>query len=141
MKSQGGPLVRVKPNDIEKAATEWVERIVGVENGKPLTEDGRRLQVGNVIWATGYRAAFPWLDLPVFTDGGEPRHDGGIVASEPGLYFCGLHFQRAASSETVTGMPRDARRVTRHLLRHRPSASHVMQQGAAHLGASASLTA
>ncbi|MGH2671788.1 MAG: hypothetical protein ACRDHC_02310 [Actinomycetota bacterium] len=40
---------------------------------------------------------------PVFGEDGEPLHDRGVVSSEPGLYFVGLNFQYAATSETIPG--------------------------------------
>lgn len=113
------PLIRVKPKDIAKVARR-VARIVSVSDGKPVTEAGELLDVAGVLWCTGFRPSFPWLDLPVLGDGGEPKHDRGIVESEPGLYFCGLHFQFAAASDSIVGMQRDARYVMRHLLRNRP---------------------
>ncbi len=121
------PLVRVKPKDIDRAASLHVPRIVGVDAGRPVAEDGRVLDVASVLWCTGFRSSFPWLDLPVFGDGGEPRHTRGIVESEPGLYFCGLHFQYAASSDSVMGMQRDARWIMRHLLRHRPATTSASE--------------
>ena len=95
-------------------------RIVSVAHGRPVTADGEALDVTGIVWCTGFRPSFPWLDLPVLGDGGEPNHERGIVESEPGLYFCGLHFQYAAASDSIVGMQRDARFVMRHLLRHRP---------------------
>ena len=119
-RADGGktPLVRVKPKDIA-AVGRRVPRIVGVSNSKPVTEDGAALDAASVVWCTGFRPSFPWLDLPVLGDGGEPTHRRGIVDSEPGLYFCGLHFQYAAASDSIVGMQRDARFVMKHLLRHR----------------------
>lgn len=96
-----GPLVRVKPQDLEAAGIERVPRMTGVQNGLPQMENGRVLDVANVIWCTGYRPNFSWIDLPIF--GGEehprePIHERGIVADEPGLYFTGLFFLYAISS-------------------------------------------
>ena len=51
------------------------------------------LQVENVIWSTGFLPGLEWVDLPIFGVDGAPLHDRGIVTSEPGLYFVGLHFQ------------------------------------------------
>ncbi len=113
------PLVRVKPKDIAAVARR-VSRIVSVSDGRPVTDDGEVLDVAAVVWCTGFRPSFPWLDVPVLGEGGEPTHRRGIVDSEPGLYFCGLHFQYAAASDSVVGMQRDARFVVEHLMRHRP---------------------
>ena len=104
------PLVRVKPNDLKQAGVERVARAVGVRDGFPLLEDGRLLDgVSNVIWCTGFRTAFSWVDLPIFNDDGLPRHDQGIVSTVPGLYFVGLHFLYSFSSATLMGIGRDAK--------------------------------
>jgi putative flavoprotein involved in K+ transport len=108
----GGPLIRVMPQDLAAAGVVRVPRTVGIERGLPKLEDGRTLEVANVIWCTGYNPGFSWIDLPIFDDGGdEPRHHRGVVAEQPGLYFVGLHFLAALSSEMVHGVGRDARRI------------------------------
>jgi putative flavoprotein involved in K+ transport len=107
----GAPLVRVKPKDLADAGVERLPRVVGVQNGMPLLADGRVVKADNVIWCTGYDPGFSWIDLPVLDDRGRPIHEAGIVRTEPGLFFVGLHFLYAMTSETVTGMPRDAKRI------------------------------
>jgi putative flavoprotein involved in K+ transport len=107
-----GPVVRVKPKDFAAAGVERVPKVVGVRKGLPVLEDQRVLEVANVIWCTGFRPDFSWIDLPVFgEDEIEPEHRRGIVASEPGLYFVGLFFLYAASSGLVGGVGRDAEHV------------------------------
>jgi putative flavoprotein involved in K+ transport len=110
-----GPVVRIKPKDITAAGIEHVPRVSSVVDGLPVLEDGRALSVSNVIWCTGFRRSFPWIDLPVFGHDGSPVHDRGVVADAPGLYFLGLPFQYAATSDIVTGVGRDARRIARHI--------------------------
>jgi putative flavoprotein involved in K+ transport len=107
---RGTPLIRVKPRDLVAAGVERVPRTVGVRDGLPLLEDGRALDVSNVIWCTGYELGLSWIDLPIHGDH-EPLHDRGFVPSQPGLFFVGLEFQYAASSGMVQGVGRDARRV------------------------------
>jgi putative flavoprotein involved in K+ transport len=108
---QAAPLVRVKPQDLVAAGAERVPRVVGVRDGLPLLADGRVLEVENVIWCTGYHAGFSWVDLPVFDGEGRPMHERGIVPSQPGLYFVGLHFLYSMTSETISGVERDAKRI------------------------------
>ena len=110
------PLIRVKPGDLVEAGAERVGQVAGVSGGKPQLEEGRVLDVANVIWCTGFRSAFTWIDLDVFDDEGQPRHQRGVVADPPGLYFCGLDFLYGFASETFPGMPRDARYVVEHLV-------------------------
>src|SRR5262245_46661835 len=81
------PLIRTKPRDLEAAGVLRAPRVSGVRDGVPVLADGQVLDVANVIWCTGYDEGFSWIDLPVFAPDGEPRHEGGVVTSEPGLYF------------------------------------------------------
>jgi putative flavoprotein involved in K+ transport len=105
------PLIRLKPKDLAASGVARVPRVAGVRDGLPVLDDGRVLDVANVIWCTGYDAGFSWIDLPVFDAHGDPRHEGGIVVDEPGLYFVGLHFLYAFSSEMIHGVGRDAARI------------------------------
>jgi putative flavoprotein involved in K+ transport len=106
------PLIRVKPKDLIDAGIERVGRVTGVQDGKPLLEDGGTLEIKNVIWCTGYEPGFSWIDLPVFDGEGRPAHERGI-SKVPGLYFVGLHFQYAMSSATLIGVGRDAEYVVK----------------------------
>jgi putative flavoprotein involved in K+ transport len=112
--SKGGPLIRTRPGTMERAGVTRVPRTVGVRAGLPLLEDGRTLDVSNVIWCCGYHPGFSWIDLPVL-DEREPRHERGIVADVPGLYFVGLEFLYSYSSIRVHGVGRDADRVADHI--------------------------
>jgi len=111
------PLVRVKSRHLAAAGVERMPRVAGVRDGLPELEDGRVLDVANVVWCTGFRQAFPWIDLQVFDDGGRPVHDRGVARDEPGLAFVGLLFQYAVTSDVLPGVGRDARRVARHVAR------------------------
>ncbi len=105
------PLIRTKPRDLAAAGVERVPRTIGVRNGRPLLEGGRVLDVATLVWCTGFHPAFSWVDLPVFGEKGEPRHDRGVVSNEPGLYFVGLNFLYAMSSPMIQGVGRDARHI------------------------------
>jgi putative flavoprotein involved in K+ transport len=111
MLRQAAPLIRLKPRDLAAAGVQRLPRVTGVRGGRPLLEDGRALDVANVVWCTGFDAGFSWIDLPVFGPDGEPLHERGVVASEPGLYFVGLHFLYAFSSDMIHGVGRDAARI------------------------------
>ena len=112
----GAPLIRVKSQDLLAAGVERVAKTVGAHDGLPVLEDGCVMDVANVIWCTGFRQDFSWIDLPVL-DGDSPVHESG-VAPEPGLYFVGLDFLYAFTSENVGGVGRDARRIARHIASH-----------------------
>jgi putative flavoprotein involved in K+ transport len=113
--AKGAPLIRVKPRDLAAARVQRVPRVVGVRDGRPLLEDGRTLDAANVIWCTGFRPGFDWIDLPVFSDDGELMHQGGLVESQPGLYFVGLTFLYAMSSSMIHGVGRDAERIVKSI--------------------------
>jgi putative flavoprotein involved in K+ transport len=110
--ASGEPLVRTKPRDLIEAGIERVPRVVGAEDGWPVLEDGRVIHPANVIWCTGFDPGFSWIDLPVF-ESGRVKHDRGVVAKIPGLYFVGLKGLYSVSSAQVNGVGRDAERVAK----------------------------
>jgi putative flavoprotein involved in K+ transport len=110
---RAAPLIRVKPQDLTGAGIQRVGRVVGVKGGLPSLQDGRILDVKNVIWCTGFYAGFSWIDLPVFDEAGDPLHDRGVVAAVPGLYFLGLQFLYSMTSATVHGVGRDAEHIAK----------------------------
>ncbi|MFL5578731.1 MAG: flavin-containing monooxygenase [Gemmatimonadaceae bacterium] len=110
---RGGPLIRTRAGDLSAAGVERVARTVGVRGGRPLLADGRTLDVENVVWCTGYRPDFSWIDLPVLDAEGRPVHERGVARREPGVYFVGLHFLFAMSSTMIHGVGRDAEHVAR----------------------------
>ncbi len=110
------PLVRVGLPQLTVAGVRHVPaRVTGTRGSRPELGDGRVLDVANVVWCTGFRHDFSWVHLPVTGEDGWPRHDRGVVASAPGLYFVGLPFQYAVSSMLVGGVGRDAGYVARHI--------------------------
>jgi putative flavoprotein involved in K+ transport len=113
--SRGGPLIRVKPRDLAAAGVQRVPRVAGVRGGRPALEDGRTLEVANVVWCTGYDPNRSWIRLDVFGERGEPRHERGVVSGQPGLYFVGLEFLYAMSSTMIHGVGRDARFVAERI--------------------------
>jgi putative flavoprotein involved in K+ transport len=79
------------------------------------TEIGLRDEgVRTVVWATGFRRLYPWLEVPVLDERGEIRHEGGITPF-PGLYVIGLYFLRRRKSSFIDGVGSDAMDLTAHL--------------------------
>jgi len=115
---KGTPVVRQKPKWLAKAGVQRVGRVVGVVDGLPQLDDGRILDITNVIWCTGFRHDFPWIDLPGFDEHGAPMHRRGVATEVSGLYFIGLPFQFALASTTFWGVGRDAAYVVKHLDQH-----------------------
>lgn len=116
------PLIRTKTKHLEAAGVERVGRTVGAEGGLPVVEGDRVLDVANVVWCTGHFPGFDWIDLPIIGSDGQPRQRRGVVEGEPGLYFVGLKFQYAMSSDVILGVGRDAKYVAEHLAARTPSA-------------------
>ena len=72
-------------------------------------------EIRSVVWATGYRPAYDWLDVPVVDRKGHLEHDGGVVTGSPGLYALGLPVLRRRKSTFIHGIEDDARDVVGHL--------------------------
>ena len=105
----GGPLERVWPSDLAAAGVERVfARTAGVRDGMPLLDDGRVVDVRNVIWCTGFRPDFGWIEPPIVGPDGWPIHIRGVVTVVPDLYVIGLPFLTSAASALLGGVGRDA---------------------------------
>jgi putative flavoprotein involved in K+ transport len=74
-------------------------------------------EIKSVVWATGFRPDYGWLDVPVIDAKGHLRHEGGVVDS-PGLYALGLPVLRRRKSTFIYGIEDDAREVIGHLARY-----------------------
>jgi putative flavoprotein involved in K+ transport len=95
-------------------------RTVGVTDGQPVLDDGRVLDVANVVWCTGFRPDYSWIRLPYeLGEDGYPVQYRGVVSSSPGLYFVGLPFLHSFASMLIGGAGRDAERVVRHIVTER----------------------
>ena len=66
------------------------------------------LEATNVVWCTGFRQVFDWLQVPIIGPDGWPHEYRGVAEGAPGLFFCGLAFQYAFSSMMMAGVGRDA---------------------------------
>jgi putative flavoprotein involved in K+ transport len=74
-------------------------------------------EIRTIVWATGFRPDYGWLDVPVVDAKGQLQHDGGVVES-PGLYALGLPVMRRRKSTFICGIEDDAREVVDHLARY-----------------------
>ena len=122
---RGQPLIRLNRADAVAAGVEHVPRMVGEIEGKPHLEDGRVVDVSSVVWCTGFRPDYEFLDLPSlsFDAKGLPIAPHGIVGHIPGLYFMGLPFQVGLTSTLVGGAGRDAALVLCHIEQRRQRAN------------------
>lgn len=119
MVSRAAPLIRTKMRDLAAAGVRSVPRVIGVRAGMPIVDGavdgGSVLSVANIIWCTGYRNDFGWVNLPGFQDGDRPAQSRGIIPTIPGLYLLGQDFLFSAVSATVTGACRDAKYLAGHM--------------------------
>ncbi len=105
----GGPMIRVTREHLEQRNVQRLQsRVVDVSNGAPVLDDGQVLDVTNVVWCTGFRQVYDWLEVPVIGADGWPQEYRGVAEGAPGLFFCGLAFQYAFSSMMMAGVGRDA---------------------------------
>jgi putative flavoprotein involved in K+ transport len=80
-----------------------------------LDLDLRSGEIRSIVWATGFRPDYSWLDVPVINQKGYLRHDGGVVDA-PGMYALGLPVLRRRKSSFIYGAEDDARDVVDHLV-------------------------
>ncbi len=104
-----------------------------VADSPPLGLDLTDGQIQTIVWATGYRPDYSWLDVPVLDRKGKIRHDGGVVDS-PGMYLMGMTFLRRRKSSFIHGAADDARDLSDHLTSYLTNAisntDSILQTGA-----------
>jgi putative flavoprotein involved in K+ transport len=132
----GAPLLRYRKKDLLAAGVERVlARTVGVQDGLPVLDNGRVLDVQNVVWCTGFRPNYSWIKVPLEVgEDGYPMQYRGVVGSAPGLYFVGMLFLHSFASMLIAGSVRDAERVATQIAtqgtesRAKPSAAPALEQ-------------
>jgi putative flavoprotein involved in K+ transport len=117
----GGPLLRYRRKDLREAGVERVlARTVAVQDGRPVLDGGRVVDVANVVWCTGFRPDYSWIRFPFdLGEDGYPVQYRGVVSSSPGLYVVGIPFLHSFASMLIGGAGRDAERVVRHIVTER----------------------
>jgi putative flavoprotein involved in K+ transport len=94
-----------------------------VATDAPVAVNLRRRGVGAVVWATGFRRTYPWLDLPILDEHGEIRQRRGVTPVE-GVYVLGQRFQFRRRSNFLDGVGLDAELVADHLANRDRARSH-----------------
>ena len=112
----GTPIIGMDPREIARAGVRRAGRVASVRDGLPVPDGGEPIEADAVIWCTGFRADYSWIQLPIFDAAGRPRLDRGIVDGVPNLAFMGLPFEFSLSSALIGGAGRDAERVADALL-------------------------
>jgi putative flavoprotein involved in K+ transport len=91
-------LIGSSPRELRtRHGVELKPRVVDVSRRTVKFDDGSELEVDAVIWATGYRPDYSWIELPVFHEEGRLCHRRGVT-DVPGLYFLGLTWQHTRGS-------------------------------------------
>lgn len=93
-------------------------RVVGAEGRELVLADGSQIEVDAVLWATGFRTHYPFIQIPeALTEHGAPLQTAG-VSPVPGLYWIGLPWQTRLDSSIIHGIAADSRDLLDPLLRH-----------------------
>jgi putative flavoprotein involved in K+ transport len=127
----GAPLLRYRRSDLRRAGVERVlDRTAGVQDGLPVLDGGRVLEVRNVVWCTGFRPDFGWIRLPleIGEDGYPVQYRG--ASTTPGLYFVGLPFLHSFASMLIGGVDRDTERVAEQIVAQGKSRGFLVWNGA-----------
>ena len=124
-------LIGSSPRELEKRyAVELKPRAVAAEGCTVRFEDGTELELDAVVWATGYRPDYSWIDVPVVDEGGRLRHWRGVT-DVPGLYFLGLTWQHTRGSALIGWVEDDAAFVAGRIAEHRQSTERAAARGRA----------
>jgi putative flavoprotein involved in K+ transport len=105
--SQRDSLVGSSPKKLERHGVELKPRLVDTSGRTGRFADGSELEVDAVIWATGYRPDYSWIELPAFDEVGRVRHRRGVT-EVPGLYFLGMTWQYTRGSALIGWVKDDA---------------------------------
>ncbi|HEU4487938.1 MAG TPA: NAD(P)/FAD-dependent oxidoreductase [Actinomycetota bacterium] len=101
-------LIGSKPRELRRRyGVKLRPRVVDASGRRVTFADGSELDVDSVIWATGYRPDYSWIDIPVLDHNGDPSHRRGVT-NLPGLYFLGLSWQHTRGSALLGWVKDDA---------------------------------
>ena len=114
----------------ERPIAQWVPPVKLLP--APQTLDLEAAKVSTVIWATGYRRSYPWLNVDVLGEDGEIEHRRGVTPV-PGLYALGLRFQHMRKSHFIGGVGDDARFLAARILARRASLPVLAARDRGHL--------
>ena len=107
-------LIGSSTRDAKRHGVKVEPRVVGASGQVVTFEDGRELGVDAVIWATGYRSDYGWIDLPVLDENGGVLHRRGVTGV-PGLFFLGLTWQHTRGSALLGWVKDDAEFISERI--------------------------
>jgi len=110
-------LIGSSPREVRRHGVTLKARVTGADGKTVRFEDGSELNVDAVVWATGYRPDYSWLDVPVTDGESRVRHRRGVT-DLPGLYFLGLYWQWTRGSALVGWVRDDAEYIAQQIERY-----------------------
>jgi len=114
-------LIGSSPREMSKRyGVELKPRLVDVDGRRARFEGGSEVEVDGVIWATGYRPDYSWINVPIFDDAGRLRHRRGVT-DVPGLYFLGLTWQHTRGSALIGFVKDDAEFIAERIAEYQQS--------------------
>jgi putative flavoprotein involved in K+ transport len=126
-------LIGSSPRELKnRYGVELKPRVVDAESHVVRFQDGSKLEVEVVLWATGYRPDYSWIKLPIFDADGRLSHHRRGVTDLPGLYFLGLTWQYTRGSALIGWVRKDAEFIAERIAAHqaRPSVRTPVGAGA-----------
>jgi putative flavoprotein involved in K+ transport len=128
-------LIGSSPRELKKRyGVEVKSRVVDADGRTVRLEDGSELEVDAVIWATGYRADYSWIKLPMFDEDGRLRHRRGVT-DVPGLYLLGLTWQHTRGSALIGWVKDDAEFIADRIAEYQQSKARPSVETAVSAGA------
>jgi putative flavoprotein involved in K+ transport len=134
LRARGEFIIGTHRRRLERAGVRLRPRLVEAHGHTVRFADGDTLEVGVVVWATGYRSDYSWISIPGVVRDGHVAHRRGVT-DIPGLYFIGLSWQHTRGSALLGFVAADAAHVADQITaRHvpdGPSATDLSPQAAA----------
>jgi putative flavoprotein involved in K+ transport len=123
-------LIGSTPRELKRRyGVELKPRATAASGRTVIFEDGSELEVGAVIWATGYGPDYSWIDLPIFDEGGRLRHRRGVT-DVPCLYFLGLTWQWTRGSALIGWVKDDAEFLAERIAALQESKTRALPESA-----------
>jgi putative flavoprotein involved in K+ transport len=114
VRARGELVIGTRLEDLRRSGVEFCGRVVSASGEVVATADGRTLRPASVVWATGFRSDWSWIDVAGFTTDGGVTHQRGVTTVH-GLYFLGLPWQHSRGSALLGFVKEDAEFVADHL--------------------------
>jgi putative flavoprotein involved in K+ transport len=119
MRARGELVIGTSRRALASAGVDFRSRLAAASGRRARFADGTAIQPDAVIWATGYRPDYTWIDIPAVTGpDGRPRHDHGRSRAAAGLWFLGLPWQRRRGSSLLGFVQHDAAHLDTQIFSH-----------------------